>query len=90
MNERFICGYRITVGPSIYTNRPGKIDVRIDCESDWGAKHQNGLRYITAQVLAAESFEVLRNYSPIQGHVLTEILHYARGITAQLAKETTP
>lgn len=87
MNQKIIHGYRVTIAPSIYTNRSGKTDVRIQRESDWGAKHENGCHYSTAQVLSAEDFEILRSYTPIQGHALAEILDYARSVIAQLANE---
>ena len=83
MEKKIIHGFLVTVGPSIYTNRPGKTDIRIDRETEWGGKHENGLRYSTAQVWAAEDFEILRNYHSIQGHVMSDILEYARSVLFQ-------
>ena len=86
MKERFIHGYRATVDHSIYTNRFDKIDIRVQSESSWGAKHGNGRLYATVQVLAAEDFSTLRTYSPVPERILSEILEYARSVIPQLAE----
>lgn len=59
---------------SIYTNRSGKDDVRIWVESDHGAKFEDGKRYSSVQVIAAESGEFIRNYSAVPETITPEFL----------------
>lgn len=51
---------------SIFTNRNGCEDVRVMVENDHGAKDSDdGKRYTTNMVLAAESGETIRHYEAV-------------------------
>ena len=81
--KQMVHGFLVIIGPSIYTNRKGRVDIRILENSDWGAKHDNGYRYKTRKVIAAENLENIRDYAPIQGNVMDEILDFAHGLLTQ-------
>lgn len=81
-HQQIVHGFLVTVGPSIYTNRAGHTDIRVQHESEWGAKHENGRRYSTIQVMAAENLETIRNYGSIQRHVIDAAIEFARAVLA--------
>ncbi len=80
--SKIVHGFLVKVGPSIFTNRTGRTDIRIMRESEWGSREDNGRRYSTCQVLATESLETIRNYydGNLQGKVLDAAVEFSRSV----------
>ncbi len=71
--EKFIQGYLVSIGDSIFTNRKGKLDVSFSLPDTWGARHKNGRLYTTRLRLAAETRESIGSQSdPVPQAVIDE------------------
>lgn len=91
IHKKFIHGFLVTVGPSIYTNRTGRTDIRIARETDWGARHENGRLYSTIQVRAAESLDIIRNFGGVDGKTVDAAIEFARSVLlSQTAEQELP
>lgn len=67
--------WKVKRSRSIFTNRANQEDVRIDVESDHGAKDaEDGKYYTTLCVLAAESGAVLRKHRAIPKEISMDFL----------------
>ncbi len=47
--------FRVTHGPSIFSNRQNSADIRVARRGDWGAMAEDGHRYRTIRTFAVES-----------------------------------
>lgn len=67
--------WKVKRGRSIFTNRANQEDVRIDVESDHGAKDvEDGKYYTTMCVLTAESGAVLRKRRAVPKEISMDFL----------------
>lgn len=55
--------FRVTRSQSIFTNRSGKIDIRISGRGNWGTKANDGYLYNTRQCLDYETGERVGNFN---------------------------
>lgn len=74
--------YRISVEPSIFTNRPGKTDIRIGEESSWGGRDNNGKRYMTSLVMDAETCATVRGYRLVPEDIIQTAKVFAAFVSA--------
>ncbi|MDX5935451.1 hypothetical protein [Acidithiobacillus thiooxidans] len=74
------CGkFLIVFSGSIFTDRPGKFDVRIKKQDTWGGRRkEDGKLYNTSICKAAESGETLSHYSYVPQSVIDEAMVFAR------------
>jgi hypothetical protein len=65
--------FMIRQGPSIFTSRPGKLDIVIHKENNvWGAMY-DGKRYSVALIFSAEDCQVLRHYDAVPDDILANL-----------------
>lgn len=76
--RKMIGRYLVTIGPSIYTPRAGKMDIRISEPNSWGRREDDGKLYTTSMLLAAEDLAVLRSYKKVPEDVICSAVQFAR------------
>jgi hypothetical protein len=73
----------VTVWPSIYISRLGKVDIRICEPNTWGGREEDGKLYTTSMLLAAEDHTVLRSYKPVPDNIISSAVDFARTFDSQ-------
>lgn len=76
--KKMIDRFLITVRPSIYTSRLGKVDIRICEPNSWGGREADGKLYTTSMLLAAEDHTVLRSCKPVPDDIISSAVNFAR------------
>lgn len=74
------CGkFLLVFSGSIFTNRPGKFDVRIEKQDTWGGRRkEDGKLYTTSICMEAESGAVISHYDYVPKSVIDEAMAFAR------------